>query len=229
MFEVSVMTIWRDLGALEEAGVLRRVRGGAVATGKDSGYEPQFEAKVVRAIDAKRAMARHAVGRHVRPGATLALEGGTTVAALVPFLPTGAALTILTNSLEVVRQTPSEGITVIGAGGMFRPISQTFVGPLAVRFFEDHRPDIAFISATGINAAGELLDPNPLEIQVKQALCRRARRIICLLDASKWATESLTPVLGLPQVDTLITDRPPPPLFKRLLARHAVALEVATR
>jgi DeoR/GlpR family transcriptional regulator of sugar metabolism len=209
---VSAMTIWRDLGTLEKAGELRRVHGGAVPTDETAGPEPTFAMKAVRAASAKQRIARAAVAEFVRPRMVLALEGGTTVAALMPFLSADAGLTVLTNSLEIVRQAPS-GISVICSGGLYREVSGTFVGPQAVRFFAEHSADIAFISATALDAGDGLMDPNPLEIEVKRGLCRGAKRVILLVDREKMGQRSTASVMPLAEVDVLVTNARPPSSF----------------
>lgn len=220
---VSAMTIWRDLGALDKAGVLRRVHGGAVPTDETAGPEPTFAMKAVRAASAKQRIARAAISEFVRPNLVLALEGGTTVAALMPFLPVDAGLTVLTNSLEIVRQAPS-GISVICSGGLYREVSGTFVGPQAVQFFAEHSADIAFISATALDASDGLMDPNPLEIEVKRALCRGAKRVVLLIDREKMGQRSTAAVMPLAEVDVLVTNAKPPSAFAT--AFRAARIEV---
>jgi DeoR/GlpR family transcriptional regulator of sugar metabolism len=124
-----------------------------------------------------------------------------------------------------VRQAP-EGAALLCSGGLFREVSQTFVGPQAMQFFEGHHANVAFISATGLDRSDGLTDPNPLEIEVKRALCRRADRIVLLLDHSKFGRRSLMPVLPLRDVDYLITDTPLSRSFAAELARSKVQVEV---
>ena len=206
---VSMMTVWRDLGALEREGALRRVHGGAVPVDGAAGPEPSFAAKAARAASAKQRIARVALAGHVRPGMTLALDGGSTVAALMPFLPVNSGLTLLTNSLEIVRQTPA-GVAVSCSGGIYREVSGTFVGPQALRFFSEHRADVAFVSATGLDEEEGLTDPNPLEIEVKRALCARAGKVVLLIDAQKFGKRSTLPVLGLAALAEVVCDARPP-------------------
>lgn len=220
-----MMTVWRDLGALEKDGVLRRVHGGAVPLNDGEGPEPSFAAKAARAALPKQWIARAALTAHVRPGMTLALDGGSTVAALMPFLPTDAGLTLLTNSLEIVRQTPS-GVAVSCSGGIYRGVSGTFVGPQALRFFAEHRADVAFVSATGLDAEEGLMDPNPLEIEVKRALCKRAAKVVLLIDAEKFGRRSTLPVLGLEELDEVVCDAKPQRVLRVALKAAGVNVRV---
>ena len=221
---VSAMTVWRDLAVLEQGGTLRRVRGGAVPVDEAAGPEPSFAAKAGKAALAKQRIARLAVREFLPPGAVVAMDGGTTVAALVPFLTAEARISIVTNSLEIVRQAPS-GLSVYCSGGLYREVSGTFVGPQAEAFFGEHRADVAFISGSGLDAEEGLMDPNPLEIEVKRALCRKAGRTILLLDSGKMGLQSALRVFSLQHIDVLVTDRAP----ERKLAAALRAAKVMVR
>src|SRR5262245_11344241 len=77
---VSQMTLWRDLRTLENGGLLRRVRGGAMRRDGLPEPEPSLSDKAVAHQTQKSAIARFAVDRWVKAGHTLALEGGSTAA-----------------------------------------------------------------------------------------------------------------------------------------------------
>ncbi len=104
-FDVTTETVRRDLDALESAGRLRRVHGGAVPVGRSSVVELTVAEREVQHNSAKSAIARAAM-RLVPPTFTgsIALDAGTTCAAvaaeLVRWEPAtaGATLTVITNS-----------------------------------------------------------------------------------------------------------------------------------
>jgi DeoR/GlpR family transcriptional regulator of sugar metabolism len=208
---VSEMTIWRDLKILEGKGVINRVRGGAIGTSGENGYkmslEPEFEVKQDIHRQEKIQIARYSATHFVEDGDIIILEGGTTVANMIPFL-NQARLTVLTNGLNVLKLAANlvPNLTLISCGGLLREISHTFVGPQTERFFAEMRAKKLFISATGLTLDGGLTDPNPLEIQVKNTMRRSAEKTILLLDSSKFGTQSLTPIMSLHEIDVLITD-----------------------
>src|SRR5688572_14749276 len=83
--DVSEMTIWRDLRELEEQGLVQRVRGG-VSKGRISDVrEAQFDTKQNVHSKEKDAIARYAAQHFVSDGEIIVLEGGTTVASMVPY------------------------------------------------------------------------------------------------------------------------------------------------
>jgi DeoR/GlpR family transcriptional regulator of sugar metabolism len=210
-FGVSSMTIWRDLAALETAGKLQRVRGGAVKSENASAVEPFYYSK--RAINSvkKDVIAHYAAQHFVQDDDIIILEAGTTVMAMVKFL-SQHNLTIITNGLGTIYEVAPLVPNVMGicCGGVLREISWTFVGPEAVQFFQHLRARTLFLSATGFTLPEGLTDPNPLENQVKVAMAASAERVIALVDSSKFGQRSLARVVPLDTIQTLITDAEAP-------------------
>jgi DeoR/GlpR family transcriptional regulator of sugar metabolism len=200
------MTVWRDLRAIEDSGLVRRVRGGAVHI-QLSGSEPRFEAKRSINFHEKQRIARYAAEHFVDDGMILVLEAGTTVAGMVPYLY-HSRLTILTNGLNVLTEAARElpRLTVLGSGGLLRENSLTFVGPEADAFFTHYRADVFFLSATGLTIEDGLTDPSPLEIEIKRVMGQSAHKRILLLDSGKFAIRSLANVMPLSEIDVVVTD-----------------------
>lgn len=224
---VTAMTVWRDLETLRELGLLRRVRGGAVSTGRAAG-EPEFETKEPAAALIKARIAACAVRAFVRRGHTLALEGGTTVAALVDQLP-DRRLSILTNSLPIALRVRSRrpSLPVKIAGGWLSATSGNLIGPEALKFMGRQRTDVCFLSATAFDAAWGPSDPNPLEIEMKRALAHTAKKIVLLIDGTKFGRRSAAITLHPRRLHALVTDQPPPPEIAAVLASHRVRILVA--
>lgn len=227
VFDVSPMTIYRDLKSLETEREVHRVRGGAVRV-PDS-EEPLFTTKTAVNRRQKEAIARYAATEFVAEGDVLILEAGTTVASMVRFLPsTISALAIngLDALIEARKLVPD--VTVMGCGGVLRSPSFTFVGPEAEEFFRSISADTAFLSATGLTLAGGITDPNPLEIEVKRAMAASARRTILLLDSSKLGRSSLRPILSFNEIDALVTDEGAPRKMLEELRSRGVAVHVVS-
>lgn len=223
--QVTPMTLWRDLKLLEEEGLLKRTRGGVMH--RDVEEEPRFDAKVDAARTAKVKLAKYAARNFIKDGDIIALEGGTTVAELCRQLPV-KNLTVLSNSLPVVyeiyRNHPN--VVVYCSGGLLREESGTLVGKEAVTFFSKRKVGTFFMSASGIDLEFGLTDPNPMEIEVKQAMARAAERIILLLDSSKIGKSSLMKVLPLGKVSELVTEEAIPPEFVERLKAAGVRVTV---
>jgi DeoR/GlpR family transcriptional regulator of sugar metabolism len=203
---VTAMTLWRDLAELESAGRLRRVHGGAVRPGART--ELAFRAKERRSMEEKRAIAQRAVAEFVRDGDVVILEGGTTVAEVLPCL-TRPRFTVLTNSVPILARAWSShrSLAIQGSGGVVSGLSGNLVGEEAVAFFARRRAAVFFMSATGLDLEeGRLTDPNPIEIQVKRAMAQSAARVVLLLDATKLGALSAEEVMPLREIDAVVTD-----------------------
>lgn len=201
---VTVMTLWRDLKHLEDLGEVRRVHGGALPCLPAGEQEPDYTAKAAAVTDDRLRLARYVARRFTHASQCVAIEGGTTVINILSHVE-AANLTVLTNSVEAMRQSrPTD--TVLACGGIYRHVSRTFVGPQAVDFFRKHRSDLCFISATGFTPEAGLTDPNPMEIEVKQAMCETSGKVILMLDRSKFGKRSLCNVLDLRKIHVLVTN-----------------------
>ena len=225
---VTAMTVWRDLRELGEQGLLRKVRGGAVS-GVLAG-EQEFETKAPASSRAKRAIAKCAAGMFVREGRVIGLEGGSTVAAMLDFLPL-ERITIVTNSLPVALRVRAvrPALPVKLLGGWLSQISGNTCGKEALREAARSRLDVMFLSATGWDWSRGPVDPNPLEIEVKRTLAERAGKVVFLMDRTKFGVPSPSVVLHPRRIDTLIVDGAPTGDFTASLTRQGVGAVVSTR
>jgi DeoR/GlpR family transcriptional regulator of sugar metabolism len=206
-FDVSYMTIWRDIALLEEDGKVQRVRGGAIRPETASHTEPAYFSKQPVRSQEKEAIARYAAQHLVSNNEILILEAGTTVAAMIKYL-TQSNLTIVTNGVQTILETIARlpSITVMNCGGILRDPAHTFVGPQAERFFDGLSAHTFFLGATGLSFPEGITDPNPLEIQVKRAMAASATRIVLLIDSSKFGVRSLLPIVPITSVQEIVTD-----------------------
>ena len=214
-FDVSDMTVRRDITELARAGLVRRVHGGAVAleAAARSAHEPRFETKRSWAAAEKAAIARDAFAT-IEPGQAIALSGGTTTHRLAELLaadPSLRPLTVVTNSLPVAdalhHARDAAGPTaleVILTGGVRTP-SDALVGPVAEATIRRLRVDQVFLGVHGLDAHG-VTTPNLLEAATDQALIASSARLTVLADHSKWGVVGLAQIASLEQVDLLLSD-----------------------
>lgn len=212
--EVSEATIRRDLDVLAEAGVLRRVRGGA--TDVRGSVRPEADLRSFAdvagsATAAKRAIAACACAQ-VEDGEVIALDIGTTVAAMCPLLAE-RSLTVVTASLAVVRSlAAAPGIDIMILGGLLRPNYDSMVGTLTESALGQVRVDRAFLGAAGVRPDGSVLDSTPSEVPIKRGLLDVAASSYLLADHEKFPGSGFLEVARLSRFTALITDRSPLPI-----------------
>lgn len=201
--DVSEMTIRRDLDTLAEQGVVRRVRGGAMALGPQL-FADRF-GRQARAKDRIAAKLADLVGE---TGA-IGLDASTTIQRLAGMLDDARDLTVLTNGPECFAALQDRpGVTALLAGGQLDRRTGSLVGPLATRSARDLSLRRLFVSAAGLDPDGTT-ESTLEEADVKLALAAVAAEVIVAVDHTKLGQRGSARCLGFDRVDLLVTDLDP--------------------
>ena len=204
-FDVSEMTIRRDLDKLADSGMVRRTHGGAVSTERMA-FEFDFAARRQSHHEAKLAIAVEAAGL-VHEGQRIILDTGTTTLELAHLLKDRANLTVITPSLAVASELQfSDGIQTILLGGAVRKGRPDLTGIVAEVVLDMFSADIAFQGADGIDVDGALYTADMQVAAVDKKIRSRAKRTYVLADSSKLGKTALIRHGFLHEVDGLITD-----------------------
>jgi DeoR/GlpR family transcriptional regulator of sugar metabolism len=209
-FDVSEMTIRRDLDVLERKGLLRRVHGGAVSD-RGRSYEPPFLSRSTTHQEEKERIGKMAA-ELVRSGDSITLDVGTTTLEVARHLAEKQNLTIITPCFQIAAllcENPS--IRLILTGGILRHSELSMVGHLAERVFDEFYVDKLFLAAAGVDFEGGLTEYNLEDTLVKQAMIRTAKQVILVTDASKFNRVAFTAIAPINVIDTVVTDRSVPP------------------
>jgi DeoR family transcriptional regulator, fructose operon transcriptional repressor len=238
-FSITTETIRRDLAALEAAGSVRRVHGGAVSPDRLSTTEESILERTVLRQPEKTRIAEAALALIPKDhSGSVLLDAGSSTEALAELLAArtasagaavpGAELVVITHALPIAAKLSGEpGIALHLLGGKVRGLTQAAVGQSTVEAARRIRPDIAFLGTNGIHAAFGLSTPDPEEAAVKAAFVQSARRIVVLADSSKLDAETLVQFASLKDLDTLITDTKPSQALADALAEAGVEVVVA--
>lgn len=203
--DVSPMTVRRDLDDLESEGLLRRVRGGAVAL---DGPRLFGERRAVR-TRAKQIIATKAATLLPGHGA-IALDASSTVGTLAAAINAHPGLTVATNSYEnFTALRTGVGVTPVLIGGELEVATGSFVGKVACDAAESLLYQRFFTSATAVDSVHGSSEVSLAESQVKHAFARHSRQIILCVDSSKLDTVAISTTFGLDDVHTLITELDP--------------------
>jgi DeoR family fructose operon transcriptional repressor len=198
---VSEMTVRRDLAELEERGVARRVRGGAVPLG------PQpFAQRHRTRTRAKSRIASKLVDFLPDAGA-VAFDASSTVMRLAASLPGARDLTIVTNGPDTFSSLQGlSGVTPILTGGRLDPTTGSLVGPIAGRSARMLKVDRFVTSAAAVDTATGAAETTLDDAEVKRALAAGADEVILAVDASKLGGRALAVALEWDEIDVLVTD-----------------------
>ncbi|WP_328299163.1 DeoR/GlpR family DNA-binding transcription regulator [Streptomyces sp. NBC_00435] len=207
-FQVTAETVRRDLKALDRAGLVRRVHGGAIPAGRLD-FEPDLTEREATAADEKDRIAAAALAE-LPDGGSAVLDAGSTVARLAAAISRSApdaGLTVVTHALPVAaRLADHTGIDLHLVGGRVRHRTRAAVDAWALRAYAEIRADVLFLATNGFTADGGLTTPDLAEAAVKRAAIAAARRVVLLADSTKAGQEHFACFGSFADVDLLITD-----------------------
>lgn len=209
-FDLSEATIRSDLDALAAQGFLVRTHGGAIAPDRTD-LELSFDVRR-RLHPPQKQRIGAAAAAMVEDGEAIALDASTTALALASQIKGRRELTVVTNGLFIAKALlDAPGITVLMPGGFLRRDSVSLVGTEGIDFIKQFNFQKGFFSAKGLTLEEGLTDVNSDEVAVKRDWVAHARRVIALVDSSKWGRVGFVSFASIDQVDCVITDEDAPP------------------
>ncbi|MCR5134803.1 MAG: DeoR/GlpR family DNA-binding transcription regulator [Clostridiales bacterium] len=213
---VSDATIRRDIAALDKAGRLRRVFGGAVAIPQAaSAPAPDVAVSIKNNLlpEEKQRIAAYAAAL-VQDGDLVFIDAGTTTGAMIDFL-TNTKATYVTNGIKHAYQLAVRGMTVYTTAGHVKPSTESIVGHDTVENIRKYNFTKCFIGATAIDTAHGLTTYDIDESLVKAAAVENAARVFVLVDHTKFG--KVGPVsFASPDCGLILTDKDPGKQYREL-------------
>lgn len=207
LLKVSQGTIRNDLNALDEEGLVFRVRGGAAINTGEKSRTNSFTKRLPINTTAKKIIASRAA-MLVEDGDSILMDASTTVYYMAQFLKERRKLRIITNGIEVARALADNLTnTIILLGGILNWEGTTISGTLSEQFLHNLHVKTAFISCSGISPDLNLTEVHIDEASLKMKTIRSAERTVVLADASKFGKVDLTAFAQMDQIAHLYTDQ----------------------
>jgi DeoR/GlpR family transcriptional regulator of sugar metabolism len=204
VFDVSIMTVHRDLDELERQGVIRKYRGG-VTPQPSSLFESNVRFRHATATAEKAAIARYALTL-VEPGQAVMLDDSTTTLALARLLPAVSPVTVITNFLATIKELAGKpGIRLLALGGEYIERHDAFLGLVCETAIANLRADVFFLSTAAV-AHGEAYHQEQEIVAVKRAMLNVSTRKILLVDHNKLGKVALHRLAPLREFDLVIVD-----------------------
>ncbi|PTX49588.1 DeoR family transcriptional regulator [Gemmobacter caeni] len=218
-FGVSEDAIRRDLRALAQQGLCRRVYGGALPLSPASG---PVAARQAEAPAQKQALAQVACGL-IQPGMTLFLDTGSTVAHLAAHLPVLPDLRVITNSLPaaaVLMQRNDLSLVLIGGG--VDPSTGGCTDARAQAALALYRFDLCFLGACALSQKQGLAGFDLADVDFKRQLIDRSAETALMMTTAKLETTAPYAIAGLDAVaDYILAADAPAPVADALRAAGA--------
>lgn len=201
---ISVDTVRRDLIALEQRGLVRRIRGGAIPLTRPS---PTYAERASTPDPNIIPLAERAVLLFPE-GATIFLDAGTTMNAIAARLPEDFSGLIVTPAPSVALAALNRGAKVNLVGGTLCPEGAMATGGSTEQAMANFAADLCILGACGLWPNFGLSAENAAESGVKRMMALASTKVIVVTSATKLERRGRHRVLDLDEIDILITDAP---------------------
>ena len=222
---VSEVTVRKDLDVLESQGVLTRVHGGAVVSGRGR-LELFFAMREQEHLEEKRRIAQAAAAL-IQSGQQIFLDASTTALQVARLIKDREDLVVVTNGLYTALELNfCEGITTVVVGGTMRRRSSSLIGSINFNSLQRLRVDIGLFGARGVTPADGLMESDLDEAQLKQQLVSASGLVVGVVDSSKFGTRAFS-AFALPhEIDRIITDIQAPTAMVEALRADGIAVNL---
>lgn len=200
-FGISIDTVRRDLIALEQQGLVKRVKGGALPL--KSPVKPLIKRMQYQSWLGNIAPKIETILQKTN---TLFLDGGTSVAAFAQQLPYQFGGLVITPSPVIATILLEAKIETLLIGGRINSSGGIATGAQTVQDIANCAADMCILGACALDPHFGLGADDKDEADVKQQMAKSARKTIIVADAEKLHKQTRHKVLECNQIYMLITN-----------------------
>jgi DeoR family transcriptional regulator, fructose operon transcriptional repressor len=218
-YGVTTETIRRDLSDMQSRQLLRRVHGGAVPIERMN-HEPMVEARDT--VNATLAV------EQVPERGSVIIDSGSTGQRLAQVFPVDRDVHVVTNSLVTALTLSRRGLRELTVlGGSVRTKRHAMVDDTTRAELQHMAIDVLFMSCDGLSFQHGLTTPYREEHTIKRAMIDRARRVVALVDQSKFGNVQMFSFASFDEIDVLVTDTRVDAEAIDFLASHDITVQRA--
>lgn len=225
-FDVSEVTIRRDLRDLAAQGALQRAHGGAIIA-TPALPEPPVVQRMAQVQNPKEHIGRAAAAL-VADGESVVIGSGSTTAYVARHLGDRKNLTVVTNALTIAIELASaEGVTVVVTGGMMRASELSLVGHIAEQSLREVRVDRVIIGIPAISLEAGMTNDYLPEVMTDRAIIEMAPELVVVADHTKFGKVASAYLAPIERITTLVTDSETDPATLGHLEKMGIRVIVA--
>lgn len=183
--QISESTIRRDLTTLDNGKKLRKVHGGATASGgsfASMDFDVQLREDHYR--DEKKRIGKFGASL-IEKNDFIFIDAGTSTEAMVDFINEVGAVYV-TNGMVIAKKLVQKGCRTIIIGGEIKPITDAVVGSEALSCLRKYNFSKGFFGTNGVDIKAGFSTPDPTEAQVKREAFNRCKVAYVLADPTKF-------------------------------------------
>jgi DeoR family transcriptional regulator, aga operon transcriptional repressor len=225
-FNISSVTIRKDLKLLEEKKLLFRSHGRAIAE------NPYISENHVNIKEKLSTSEKHQIAvfasKLITPNDHIIIASGTSVIEFARQIKHIDGLTVFSASLDAsLILSENSNIDVIQVGGMVRQSSSSVVGPISEKILNEFTFTKLFLGVDGIDLEFGLSTTSALEASLNKVMMRAAQRTIVLADSTKFGRKGFGRICKLEDVDQIITDNRIDEQINRSLTEAGIDVSIA--
>jgi len=207
LFNISAVSIRKDLKFLDQRGISTRVYGGAyLNTLNTETTEVSVDVRRKLNLDKKCNIAQYAADL-IESSDSIILDSGTTTIQIARLMKDKENVTVITNDLNVIDIVAAYNNTeLIVLGGRLRHKSMFFYGLQAEKALKELHADKLFLGVDGFHMEKGITTHFEDEATLNAMMCDAATEIIVVSDSSKFDKICLHKILEPSNISKLITD-----------------------
>lgn len=226
LFQISELTIRRDLDVLEKKGYVERTHGGAIISHRMR-VETLYTQKDQEFRLQKEAIGR-AAAKLIEEGDTVLANSGSTVLQVVKNLQL-QSVTVITNNVGTLVERANQNIELILVGGHYRIQSNSLVGGLSRLTLSMIYGSKAIIGVDGFSVRAGVTTVVYDEAEMNRMMVERTRGpVIVVADHRKLGVVSNFESTSVDKVNILVTDDGAQPEYLHDLEKLGIKVIVAS-
>lgn len=188
---VSESTIRRDLNALDAAGEIIKVHGGAMSVNTSFKMrDDEISERRITNIAEKKLIAKYAAGL-IKKDDFVYIDAGTTTEFIIDYITEKNAVYV-TNAVNHACRLSHMGCEVYLAGGRLKSATEAIVGAQTLEMLANYNFTLGFWGTNGIHRKTGFTTPDREEAGVKRISFINCKKRYVVADSSKF--DSISPV-----------------------------------
>ncbi|MDP2964496.1 MAG: DeoR/GlpR family DNA-binding transcription regulator [Pelolinea sp.] len=205
-FNVSCMTIRRDLKEIEVVEVLKRTYGGAILSIKDKNHSEPPTLDRMDLMRKEKNRIAHAAAELVHEKEMIFLGSGTTTLYVAQALQERDDITVVSNALTILNYLATNGkMNLIGVGGFLRRKEFSMIGHFADKVISDLRMDKVIMGMRGVHPRFGLTSDHPQELLTDRTIMGISDTVIIVADHTKIGHVATSRTAPVEKASLLIT------------------------
>ncbi|MCI8464720.1 MAG: DeoR/GlpR transcriptional regulator [Lachnospiraceae bacterium] len=226
LFDISPVTVRRDLDALEKQGYVTRYFGGArPAAMLQENDEPAYMETIGQNLAQKQAIARRAAAM-LEDNDTVFINSSSTALLIYPHITARSVVIVTNNGRSLMIQRP-DNVELVLTGGEAYGNKQSLVGEFALETLSHITATKCILGVSGISVQGGITSQVIQETAINRMMLRRSNGPkIVVTDYTKIGIERNFSSGSIHDITHLITDSGADSISLERIRRAGIAVEV---